>query len=224
MKFKVVGIGGVGCSLLKTLPQFLAFRFSDAEVTLIDRDEFEPQNRDRQSDAISGNKAEVMAGILREQWPELWFGAASVFLTQENIVSLVREEDIVFLCVDNHATRKLASDRCQELGDVLLISGGNEYTDGNIQVFQKKAGENITPPLDNKFHPEILVPSDRNPGEAGCERLARSEPQLLITNNAVATAMLNAFYGFLEGSLDYDEVYIDILTNNTRRVKRENVG
>lgn len=223
MKFKIIGLGGIGCAILRTLPQFLVYRFSDVEVILIDGDEFEPKNRDRQMNTV-GNKAGVLLEAMRRQWPELWFDALPMFLTQENVISLIREGDTVFLGVDNHTTRKLASDRCQELDDVILISGGNEFTDGNVQVFWRQNGQNRTLPLANEFHPEVMFPTDKNPGEMGCERLAESEPQLLFTNNAVATAMLNVFYAFTENRLDYDEVYLDIATNNARRVRRERVA
>lgn len=191
---------------------------------MVDGDRFEPKNRDRQTADNVGNKAEVLAEALGKQWLGLWFGAVPEFLTPQNSVSLIREGDVVFLCVDNHATRKLASDRCQELEDVILISGGNEFTDGNIQVFWRQNGQDRTLPLANEFHPEVFFPTDQNPGELGCERLAQSEPQLLFTNNAVAAVMLNAYYAFVEGKLDYDEVYLDILTNNSRQVRRERVA
>lgn len=223
MNIKIIGIGGIGCSLLKTLPQFLAFRFEGSEITLVDGDNFEPRNRDRQADFEVGNKAEEMAKFLAKQWPELVFDAVSSYVSLENVISVVREGDIVFLCVDNHATRRLVSDRCQDLDDVLLISGGNEFTDGNIQVNWRRDGEELTMSIANEFHPEILFPRDKNPAERGCDEIVESAPQLLLTNNAVATSMLNAFYAFLEGKLDYDEVYIDIFPNNTRSVKRERV-
>ena len=229
MKIKIIGIGGIGCSLLKTLPQFLAYYHDEdsdeePEVTLIDGDDFEPRNRDRQADLEVGNKAEEMAKVLTEQWGELIFDAVPSYVSSENVISVVREGDIVFLCVDNHATRRLVSDRCQELQDVLIISGGNEFTDGNIQVNWRRGGEELTMPIANEFHPEILFPRDKNPAERGCDEIVESAPQLLLTNNAVATLMLNAFYAFLEGRLDYDEVYIDMFPNNTRSVKRERVA
>ena len=233
MKVKIIGLGGVGCSLLKTLPQFLTFwrghgkeedgEENKTEMVLIDGDSFEAKNRDRQTFVEVGNKAEVLHASLSQEWPRLWFEAMAEYVTADNVVVLIREGDVLFLAVDNHATRKLVSDRCQELCDVLLISGGNEFTDGNIQVFWRKDGQNMTLPLASEFHKEILYPQDKSPSEMGCEELAErgGEPQLLITNNAVAVAMLNAFYAFLEGKLNYDEVYLDILTGNTRQVQRE---
>jgi len=220
MKFKVVGVGGIGCCLLPVLSRFLNFSFPRTEVTLIDGDSYTEDNGYRQTFDRLGNKAEVTAERLEKEFPQLFFRAKAVYLTEDNVFSLLREEDIIFLGVDNHATRKLVSDRCEELSDVVLISGGNFLTDGNIQIFVRKEGTDLTLPLTNEFHPEIQNPADRNPDEIGCDELVESEPQLLITNNAIAASMLSAFYAHLQGNLDYDEVYVDILTGNCRQVCR----
>ena len=101
-----------------------------------------------------------------------------------------------------------------------MISGGNDFTDGNVQIYLRRDGKNVTLPLTNDYHKEIKNPTDKNPAEMSCEELAKSEPQLVITNNAIAAWMLNAFYTYLMDKLDYDEVYVDILTNNARQVRR----
>jgi hypothetical protein len=129
--------------------------------------------------------------------------------------------------VDNHATRKLLSDRCTELDDVVLISGGNRFTDGNIQVHVRKDGQDITLPIAS-YKNEIANPTDKNPAdvrrEGGCEVERASSPQLLITNNVVAALMLNAFYGWTQGKLEgetrYEEVYVDVLFNKAAPRKR----
>ena len=122
--------------------------------------------------------------------------------------------------VDNHATRKLVSDRCEDLENVVLISGGNDFTDGNVQVHIRRDGQNITLPIANDFHPEIMYPEDRNPADAGCEELAQSQPQLVIANNAIAATMLSVFYAYLQDKITYDEIYVDILRGNSRAVNR----
>lgn len=220
MQIKVVGIGGIGGSLLPTLSRYLSFGSSGVEITLIDGGRYVEKNRDRQVFDRVGNKAEVTATRLARDSPQVYFRSQSEYLTDSNIVSLIREGDIVFLCVDNHATRKLVSDHCEDLSNVVVISGGNDYTDGSVQIFIRRDAENITLPLANHYHPEIEKPQDENPGDVGCDELAESEPQLLITNNAVAACMLNVFYAYLQGEVNFDEVYLDIVTGNTRSVSR----
>jgi hypothetical protein len=93
----------------------------------------------------------------------------------------------------------------------VLLSGGNELTDGNVQVFVRANGRNVTAPL-TAFHAEIAQPPDQSPGELGCGALVdEGQPQLLFTNVAVASALLNAFYTVVVlGEPEYDEVYLDI--------------
>ncbi len=217
----MIGIGGVGCALLSTLARFLNFSDKEVEITLIDGDDFEIKNQYRQSFNKLGNKAEITAERLEKEFTKIYFRSKARYVTEETVGSLIREGDIIFLCVDNHATRKVVSDYCGELSDMVLISGGNDWIDGNVQVYLRKNGEDVTLPLTNDYHPEIQNPRDKNPGEAGCGELAESKPQLLIMNNAIAAAMLNSFYVWFTGKLKYDEVYIDIMSGNARSVRRD---
>jgi molybdopterin/thiamine biosynthesis adenylyltransferase len=222
LKVKVVGCGGVGLCVLNVLPRYLSYlKDHEVELSLIDGDSFEENNRSRQGFSRRGNKAEVTAEQLRQEFTNLYCWTTAEYLTEENVFMLIRDGDVVFSCVDNHATRKLLSERCEQLENVVLISGGNEYEDGNIQVHIRKNGQNVTQPIANKYHPEIVNPQDRNPGDTtrqgGCDAQRESQPQLLITNNSVAALMLNAFYAWLQGSFEgqnkYDEVYTDIKLN-----------
>lgn len=222
MKIKVVGIGGIGCQLLLTLARYLNYAQnpSKVEVTLIDGDFYEENNLPRQAFKQFGNKAEVKVSELKKEFSLIFLRAKPCFVTSNNVVELIREGDIVFLCVDNHQSRKDVSNRVEELQNCLLIAGGNHYTDGIVQIYYRRDGQDVTLPLDNDFHPEIQNPRDQNPGEMGCDELTPSEPQLLLTNNAIAAGMLNAFYAWLQGKQLYDEVYIDIITGCNRPVFR----
>lgn len=222
MRVKVIGIGGIGGCLLPVLCKFLSYHEEkNVDMVLVDGDTYERKNAERQFFKKVGNKAEVTAERLRDDFPRVGFEFLFMYADEANIESIIREGDIVFLCVDNHATRKLVSDCCEELSDVVLISGGNGFTDGNIQVFVRKDGEDVTLPLTNDRHPEIAEPKDKHPNELSCEELMVSEPQLIIMNNAIAAAMLNCFYAYLQGKLNYTELYVDIITGNSRPVVME---
>lgn len=221
MQIKVIGLGGIGSCLVRILHKFLDHSdIEDIRVTLFDGDNYEEKNRSRQHFRHCGNKAEVTYDDLMNEAKMVYYSGISEYVTIENAYEHINEGDIIFLCVDNHATRNLVSHRCEELENVALISGGNELTDGNIQVFIRREGKNITLPLANDFHPEITHPEDRNPDEMSCEELSDSSPQIIFMNNMVAAVMLNAFYAHLQGKIEYDEVYIDIVTNNCRQIKR----
>lgn len=230
LNVKVIGCGGIGGCLLHVLPKYLSHQagYDEVQMTLIDGDVYEDDNRQRQFFSRHGNKAEVTAEKIQNEYPEIFCWTQSEYVTEDNVETLIREGDVVFCCVDNHATRKLVSDRCQQLDNVVLISGGNDLTDGNIQIHVRANGEDLTLPVANKFHPEILTPQDRNPAyavrQAGCEQRRQSQPQLLPMNNFVAALMLNAFDSWIAGVFAtkgrYDEVYADMRTNRTAPRKR----
>jgi hypothetical protein len=55
-----------------------------------------------------------------------------------------------------------------------------------------------------------------------CDELSQeAAPQLLFTNLAVASAMLNAFYAWRQGKLQYGEVYLDILEGKANPIVRQ---
>ena len=220
LEIKAIGIGGIGCALLPFLCRYLQYSGAKARLTLIDGDRFERANAARQSFSRLGNKAEVKARELAQEFDSLSVRAVPEFVTEANVSRLIKEGEVVFLMVDNHASRKLVSDHAATLSEITLISGGNDFVDGNIQVYVRREGRDLTPTL-SRYHPEIAQPRDRNPADLSCEELmAAGAPQLLFTNLMVAALMLNAFYAWSRDRLTYSEVYLDILENLTRTVTR----
>src|SRR5262249_19117042 len=161
-----------------------------------------------------GNKAAVVREELLPRFAESCLSLLAVeqYLEPSNIGQLIQQDDLVLLTVDNHATRRLVSEYCAQLCDVCLISGGNDGvgkdssgvvrrgTYGNVQVFLRKDGQDITPSL-TRFHREIASPADSLPTDKSCTELVISVPQILFTNLAVASAILNTFWLYLAGSL-----------------------
>ncbi len=220
LDIKAIGIGGIGCALLPFLCRYLNYARERARLTLIDGDRFERRNAPRQAFARLGNKAEIKARELAEEFEALSLRAVPEYLTQENAPRLITAGDVVFLMVDNHASRHLVDEHAATLPDLTLISGGNDFEDGNIQVYLRRDGRDLTPRL-GRYHPEIARPQDRHPAELSCEELmAAGAPQLLFTNLMVASLMLNAFYGLRQDFPGYAEVYLDIRQNLCRPVSR----
>ena len=199
---------------------------------LVDGDSYEERNRERVVFQSYDNKAVTKA----REFATVTNGRVTVvpvprYVTSGNARSLIEEGDIIFLCVDNHATRKAVSNRCGKLGDITLFSGGNdgieeeqEGTFGNVQIYLREGGRDVSNSL-TRFHPEIARPGDKNPAQVGCAVLAaQTAPQLLFTNLAVASAMLGAFYSWLHGKLSYEEVYLDISLGQMTPVKRALAG
>lgn len=191
---------------------------------MIDGDKYEEKNRERQKFTEFANKAEATKYWLKEIFPELEIETKPYFVDSKNIFLFIKEKDIVFVAVDNHATRKVVSDHVKTLDDIVLISGGNEENDGNVQVYEKKGGKERTPSI-TAFHPEIEKPKDKNPADLSCEELAKlpSSRQILAVNFMIAALMLNVFTLVLkkgDEELLYNEVYYDHLTGNVKAIKR----
>jgi len=225
---KIIGLGGVGSPVAQALAQFLAFYAPDCKLTLIDGDTYYEENKPRVLFEEYDNKALVKAQELSQALNDrIRILPVPHYLTPRNIRKLVVDQDILFLCVDNHATRKIVSDRCRKLKNTLLVSGGNDGiedgrtgTFGNVQIYSRHDGRNDTNPL-TQFHPEIRNPQDKRPDELGCEPLTQNAPQLLFTNLTVAATMLGTFYAWLQGSLDYEELYLDIAHGNFAKATRK---
>jgi hypothetical protein len=194
----------------------------------VDGDAFEESNRGRMIFARLGPKAVVLAEELAEPYGDrVNILPVPEYVTAENVASLISSGDAVFCQPDNHATRRLVERRCASLADVALFSGGNDGiedektgTYGNVQVFLRREGRDLTNPL-SAFHPEIAEPADALPTDLGCAEAAASAPQLLFTNAAVASAMLAAYYAWRSGILAYEEAYLDILSGRCLPVRRK---
>lgn len=222
-KLKVLGLGGIGGLLAGNIARYVGhndtYRSGGVSTTvcdmvLVDGDKFEHRNSARQHFEEVANKAEEKARILRKNHPRVFFRPVPEYVTENNIIMNVREGDVVFLCVDNHTTRRLVAERCEELDNVVLISGGNDEVDGNVQIHVREDGVDITPSI-LKYHPEIRAAEGDNPGETdvereGCEQQADEKPQILVANEMAATLMHATFRNWAEDRLNYGEVYFNV--------------
>lgn len=217
----VVGLGGIGSIALPILAVFLRSLNRPLRLVLIDGDAFEHGNTTRMQFSSLGNKAEVKAVEVLEILgdSDVFVIAISEYVTEENVSRLIQEGDYVFTFVDNHPTRKLVSDRCEQLSDVTLISAGNEGVDpdngergtyGNAQIAVRQGGQDVTAPI-TKFHPEIANPVGEMPGGPNCGQMVISTPQILFANAQACMAALSSFFAYTCGRLSYQEVAFDIL-------------
>jgi hypothetical protein len=229
---KIIGLGGIGGIVARYGAMFLASLGRELRLVLIDGDSFEASNATRMFFGDYGNKAAVVRAELLPRFAEspLAIVAIEEFITPENIGRLLHHGDVVLLCVDNHATRKLVNDHCvAQLRHVCLISGGNDGVEsapdgassrgtyGNVQIYLKRDGIDRSPSL-VRYHPEIAQPTDHLPGDKSCTELVASVPQILFTNLAVASAMLNTLLLHLGGALHYGELALDIADGLMRPV------
>jgi molybdopterin/thiamine biosynthesis adenylyltransferase len=215
----LIGCGGIGSQLLDPLCRYLAHRPEPgALLVLVDGDAFEASNLNRQACTrrdLGMNKAEALARVARESGVACQ--AIGEHVDETNVGAIVREGDTVLLAVDNHRARAIVDRHLASLDNATLISGGNDETDGNVQLVRRRDGWSVDGHL-TEIHPEIGEAADgeeqRGPG---CHVLAAERPQLLVTNLMVASAMLNALWQVVEsGSVPYSEVFLDVIQNVAR--------
>lgn len=219
INIKIIGLGGVGSYLAEAICRYVAYGFEDdsISITFIDGDKYEEKNKIRQHFQGGGNKAQNQRLKFEEIYKSINFKDLGEYVTEHNINSIIHENDAVFICVDNHATRKLINSFCNNMKNITVISGGNEMTDGNTQLYVKKDGVKITPSLTD-YHDEVENPDDKNPHDMSCEELAKAgSPQLLFSNMTVAVYMCWMYYAVnTTENIDSipNEVYWDGLTMN----------
>lgn len=228
VSIKIIGLGGIGSYLCDPLFRYLNSK-DDYRIfaTLIDGDTYEPKNYDRQNFLNSDVPKSVQKkNELQQTFPKIYFDSINEYINNRNVPELLEEKDFIFLCVDNHKSRKIVSDYVETLDNSILISGGNDYIDGNVQIFIKENGQKKLPSLID-YHPEISNANDKSPEEMSCEELQNSDPQLIFSNLFASTIMVSMFYNIFEnfvGSIsNASEVYFDItqmsVSPRTRKVK-----
>ena len=229
-RFVVIGAGGVGGWLLAGLCKMLEYKAPGSTLIIIDGDQFELKNLERQSFTNPGNKAEAKAaelqvGLLDTMVVPIpcWVVAddhhsiADVHDVSNGYIAVsnaVRENDVVFAVVDNFATRKLIFEAAQKLDNVDVFTGGNDdQLYGSVQHYARRDGVDI---LEHPAyrHPEYDNPQDRNPGDLSCQERAAVEggTQLIATNMAVAALLLARAHKtiFMNEEDSEAEIYFDL--------------
>ncbi|MDE2233238.1 MAG: ThiF family adenylyltransferase [Patescibacteria group bacterium] len=224
---KIIGLGGIGGWLVKAVAVVLDHGDCNYLLTIIDGDKYEDKNHQRQQFRLSDTneyKAYAQANWLDAYYQgsdRLLCKSNCCYIDETNIAGLIQDGDIVLLCVDNHATRKLVSDHCSKLKNITLISGGNDAHDGNVMIYRRINGRDKSPSL-TEYHPEIANPADKLPDDLSCEeRIAAGDTQTVAANFMAASIMLNALCSVLANEPTPHEVYFGTITNTASPRKRK---
>ncbi|MFL5754766.1 MAG: ThiF family adenylyltransferase, partial [Chloroflexota bacterium] len=138
----LIGCGGIGSQLLDPLCRYLAHRPEPRPLlVLVDGDAFEARNLSRQACTrrdLGTNKAEALARVARDAG--VGCQAIGEHVDEANVGAIIRDGDIVLLAVDNHRTRAIVDRHVASLDSATLISGGNDQTDGNVQLVRRRDG------------------------------------------------------------------------------------
>ena len=197
--YTLLGAGGTGSILFPSLLRYLSTyhrgRKESFYLQVIDGDQIEPHNFDRQLFALpttGHNKAEALVQTAAYVPDNAKLFALPEFLGKGNVKKRVQAGDTILIAVDNYSVRALVEERVRELERAVVINGGNESTDGSCQLWIRVEDKNLTPPLSH-MHDEIAYKSKDDRAAMSCE--ARSKipggEQTIIANMMSATTMLN---------------------------------
>lgn len=230
----LVGAGGTGSYLYPGLIRALEAYYSDKEedhtITIIDGKEVAASKLLRQ--AFFGRFAGInKAEALRDQYesdPKVII-AVPAYLDDKNIKG-IGEGSVVLIAADNFPVRARIEKHASKLKNVTVINGGNEMTDGTLQIYMRRGGKDITPKL-SQGHPEILSEDGRDPAALSCQQIAElpSGEQTIVANMMSATAILNAIRllheweeskGKTEWPSKANEVFFDMQTQAMRATIR----
>lgn len=230
----IVGCGGIGSWLAAGLVRALQFQAPMSQLVLVDGDNFEPKNVQRQSFTTYGNKANALRSDLQPIAPQTFIISRPSWIVPEGMTSvsneeeavskitahqLLQENDYVFVAVDNFAARKLIFDAAQDYENIDIFTGGNDdRLFGSVYHYQRRDSQDITLPPAH-FHDEFVNPPDKNPGELSCQERAALDggTQLLAVNMAVASWLLSKASHVIFGtdeeskaSVELSEIYFDM--------------
>lgn len=195
-KVIIIGAGGTGSILIPQAARYLRSQKFQGEFILIDGDSYSEGNAERQTFAMSKvgmNKAKYQAMAVSSQLPD--FGDRVTFVDkyigEADIEDLVEENCIVINCADNNAIRKLVEDRVMGLKNAAHICCGNELRDGQVQLFLRNNGKNLTPSIYEGSPQFNSLTDDRS--KMNCEAISAlpSGGQLIAANMMCATLALN---------------------------------
>jgi hypothetical protein len=201
-------VGGIGSYLADFIGRVINVNAPGSQLVLVDGDHFEPKNAERQNFSKMGNKARSVGSDLMEKLENTLIIPKAAWVVSDDAVGnidvdedegvgkigaseLLKENDVVFCCVDNFGARKLIFDAAQNIDNIDVFTGGNEDDGfGSTYYYCRRDGVDVTfhPGVE---HPEFVNPPDKNPGELSCADRAKiaSGTQLIATNVAVAANM-----------------------------------
>ena len=223
-RIHLVGCGGIGSKLIMDLLQLLNADKFKGEILLWDGDRFEKKNAERQDfplDGVGYNKAEVKK--LDNDYDGLQIIARTEYVDKTNIDHVVHDNAIVFTGVDNHPVRVLIDKAASKINNICVISAGNDMYDGNVHIYLRREGDEITQSFVARHPDAAKVRKGKRTNAEGClDKIEAGETQLITANRMAATCALMAFQALWYHGRKYDktveqkiipqELYFDIAT------------
>ncbi len=137
----VIGAGGLGCPIL----QYLVGSGIGC-IGIADGDQVSLSNLHRQTlfntADIGINKAEVAANKLQLLNPDITILSIPFHLTNQNVLDIIGQYDIVVDGTDNFVTRYMINDACVLLGKKLVYGAVSRY-EGQVAVFNHSTTQGV---------------------------------------------------------------------------------
>lgn len=194
----VVGAGGTGSWLLAPLARFLAAEEYTGMLAIVDGDKYSEDNMLRQEfdrTQLHMNKASVWAKRLRAQYLDLDVADHPIYVSDENVTSLIQNGDVVFICADNHGARARITYQARTLKNITVINAGNEIVDGHVHVYIRRGGKALMRDV-VQDHQEIARGAETGRGDptAACDNVAKEGGTQLLVANVWSATMLFAMF------------------------------
>jgi molybdopterin/thiamine biosynthesis adenylyltransferase len=174
----IIGCGGVGSAIV---PSFCLLK-SPAEITLIDGDNIETKNLNRQLfevQQVGLNKAQALAAKYHCRFISEWFARGKLRL---------QRSDWLLCLVDNHRTRLEVLETCDETG-CQAVFAANETHSAEAYYYRRSWQNTERDP--RVYYPEIMHDRNGDPRAAaiGCTGQAQQQNPQLVTANLMAAAL-----------------------------------
>lgn len=198
--YTLFGCGGTGSQLLGPLLAYLSThhgnRSEEFEVLLVDGDNFESGNLERQlfsPNFVGQNKAQALAQTYAHYPVE----AYPIFAGMKDLKHLIPEDSVTLIAVDNFSLRAIVEYHVSQLKNAVVINAGNELETGTMQLWVREKGKNKTPIL-SYGHPEIRYLSADDRSNMTCAQVAEMPGggQIILANTFAANLMLQALWTY----------------------------
>ncbi len=164
-KVLIVGAGGLGCPAAQYI-----VAAGVGIVGVADYDTISEGNLHRQilykSSEVGLKKAETSCNYLQQQNPNVRLISLDMRITDENVMDIIRQYDLVLDCTDNFETRYLLNDACVLWG-IPMIQGSIYQYEGHVAIWNAPNADQSRSPNYRDVFPDINAAQIPNCTEGG---------------------------------------------------------
>jgi len=135
----VVGLGGLGGAVTEILA-----RMGIGRLTLIDGDEFEESNLNRQflsrSDLLGFSKAQAAKQRVNLLNPSIACDAHAQYIDESNAIDLLTDPDVIVDCLDNIKTRFIVERAAKQMGIPFVFAAVAGFSGQITSIFPEDPG------------------------------------------------------------------------------------